>query len=273
MNLIDKDSLKLDNIASKVIDAFKQSENTGVALGGGAVLGVAHIGILRALEEADIEIKYLSGTSIGAFVAAFYAFGIPLDEIESIAKELEWMDITDISLSKFALLSNAKIGELISAHIGNKNIEDAKIKLGIVSTNVASGEKVVFTKGSICDAVMASTCIPGIFHPIEIEGQLYVDGGIVENVPAATVKNMGADFVIGVDLNAHHQYGKPENILDVILNSFHYLMKQNAKIQSSNSDIMICPNLSGFNRSDMSQTEALVKKGYEDALPKLKEIK
>jgi NTE family protein len=244
----------------------------GLALGGGAVLGAAHVGTLRALKEFNIEISSIAGTSIGAFVAAFYAFGKQWEEIEKIASELSWIDITGLSLSRYGLLTNEKIGKLVTKHIGDKNIEDAEIPLAMVATDITSGKKVVIKKGSVANAVMASTCIPGIFNPTEINGKMLVDGGVVENVPVNTVKGMGAEYIIGVDLNAKHSYAKPENILEVILNSFHYLMQQSEKLQTEKADLLITPNLSDFNRSNTDQVDKLIKKGYEDSIKMLKKI-
>ncbi len=242
----------------------------GLALGGGAVLGAAHVGVLKAMEELDIEVSYIAGTSIGAFVAAFYAFNKKSVDIEAIASKLEWMDISGISLSRFGLLSNEKLGELIEEYIGSRSIEDADIPLSIVSTDICSGEKTIIKSGSLSKAVMASACLPGIFNPVELDDKLLVDGGIVENVPIITVKEMGADFVIGVDLNANQLYQKPENILDVIMNSFHFVMRASAKFQTEDADLLIKPDLSKFNMVDTDQVENLMKQGYADGLEQLK---
>lgn len=242
-----------------------QMKKTGLALGGGAVLGAAHVGVIKALDEASIKVDYIAGTSIGAFVAAFYAFGKSWKEIQGIAAELRWIDISAISLSQFGLLSNDKLGALIEEHIGNKNIEDAKIPLAIIATDASSGEKIVLTEGPVSKAVQASTCIPGIFKPVEYKKSLLVDGGIVENVPVHSVKELGAEYTIGVDLNAKHAYQMPDNILDVIINSFHFIMKTAATYQTEAADLLISPDLSDFNRSDMEQVDELMKKGYQDA--------
>ena len=237
----------------------------GLALGGGAVLGAAHIGVLKALHEKEIEINYISGTSIGAFVAALYAFGKDWKEIRDISSELKWMDISSISLSRYSLLSNEKFGELLIEHIGDKNIEDSLIPLAIIATDAGSGEKIILQKGSVAQAVMASSCIPGLFKPVKIEDRMLLDGGIVENVPIKTVRKLGAEYVIGVDLNAKYAYEEPANILDVLLNSFHFIMQQAAALQTENADLLIKPDLSAFSRADTSQIEGIMHKGYEDA--------
>ncbi|MFW5804343.1 MAG: patatin-like phospholipase family protein, partial [bacterium] len=184
--------------------------------------------------------------------------------------ELKWIDITGISLSRYGLLSNEKLGELIIKHLGNKNIEDADIPLAIVATDVTSGEKEIIDKGTLADAEMTSTCIPRYFKPVEINAKMLVDGRIVENVPINTTMKMGAEYVIGVDLNSKHKYDKPDNILDVIMNSFHFLMQQTDKLQTEDADLLIKPDLSTFNRSDMNQIDDLIEKGYEDSRKVLK---
>lgn len=244
----------------------------GLALGGGAVLGAAHIGSLKAIEEFDVEITHISGTSIGAFVAAFCAFGFSANEIEKIALKLSWFDLTNISLSKYSLLTNDKLGKLIQEYIGDKNIEDANIPLAIVTTDIANGRKVVLTEGSLSKAVMASACIPGIFKPILMGDMMLVDGGIVENVPIDTLRELGAEFALGIDLNAKFNEGKPKNILDVILNSFHFIIRQNVILQTKSADMLIKPNLSEFNMSDTLQVKGLMEKGYEEAKDGLKEL-
>lgn len=247
-----------------------KKKKVGLALGGGAVLGAAHIGVLKALDEYDIKFTHVTGTSIGAFVAAYVAFGKGWKEIMEFATEMQWIDVTGISLSRYALLSNEKLGELIDKHIGKKNIEDADIPLAMVATDIKNGEKIVLKKGSVANAVMASTCIPGIFKPVEIDNRMLVDGGVVENVPVKTLKDLGGKKVIGVDLNAKHSFGDPENILDVIINSFHYTMHAAAKLQREDADLIIEPDLSDFNRSNMDQVEDLMDKGYKDAKKQLK---
>lgn len=245
-------------------------KDLGLALGGGAVLGAAHVGALRAITELDIRIDCIAGTSIGAFVAAFFAFGKSWEEMEDIASKLKWIDITGISLSRYGLLSNENLGKIIVEHIGDQNIEDARIPLAMLATDISSGEKVILDRGSIVDAVMASTCIPGIFKPVEINGRMLVDGGIVENVPIKTTRDMGAEYVIGVDLNSKHTYDKPENILDVIMNSFHFLMQQADKLHTEDADLLIKPDLDKFSRSDIKQIDKLIAKGYNDSKKVLK---
>ena len=245
-------------------------KNIGLALGGGAVLGAAHVGVLKAIDELDIKIDYITGTSIGAFAGALYAFGKSYEDIEEIALKLKWIDISDLSISKFGLLSNGKLGRLIIKHLGYKNIEDAEIPLAIIATDATNGEKKIFDKGPLAEAVMASTSIPGIFKPVEFGDKIYVDGGIVENVPIDTVKKIGAEYVIAVDLNSKNIYNKPVNILDVLVNSFHFLIQERVKSQTELANILIEPDLSQFNRTSTKYVDKLIRIGYEEAMNVLK---
>ncbi len=179
---------------------FRRKKNIGLAFGGGAVLGAAHIGVLKAIEEFNIPISYIAGTSIGAIISAFYAFGKNWEEMAILLKGLNWLDISRISLSQFGLLSNKKLGKLITDNLGDVTFDEACIPLAMIATDITSGEKVVLKSGNVAAAVMASSCIPGIFIPVEIDNRLLVDGELVENVPVTPLKEMGANFIISVDL-------------------------------------------------------------------------
>lgn len=243
----------------------------GLALGGGAVLGAAHIGVLKALHEKKIKISHISGTSIGALVGALFAYGKDWEEIQSIALEMSWMDITGISLSRYGLLSNKKLGELLTKYIGNRQIEDAGIPLAIVTTDIHTGQKVVFRKGSVSRAVIASTCIPGIFEPININGQWLMDGGIVENIPVRTCFDIGAQYVIGVDLNGKQTGKNPQNIIDIIVNSFLFMMQQSDISQSKQANLTIRPDLSAYNWTHTDHVPEMIRQGYKETLSALSE--
>lgn len=251
---------------------MESKKKVALALGGGSVLGALHIGVLQAFEEHGIIIKAISGTSAGAIVATLYAFGKSPKEIEDIVLELEWSGLLNVTFSKYGFLSNKKIGNFIKRHIGEKNIEEAKIALSIVTTDITTGEKVTLKHGDVAKAVMASTCVPGIFVPVEIEKRLLVDGGIVENVPLNSLQNKEVDYKIGVDLLCDNSIKKPSNMIEVLYNSFYFLVKANKKAQTKEADIIIQPNLLGFNTIDMSQMKDLIKLGYEEAQKALLKI-
>lgn len=242
---------------------------TGLALGGGAVLGAVHLGVLRALEEKKLRIDCISGTSIGAVVAALYAFRVSIDEIEKISRELKWLDISKVSLSRLGLMTNEKLGNLLIEQIGNKNIEEADIPLRIIATNIASGEKVILDKGNLALAVRASACIPGVFHPVTWNGDLLVDGGIVENVPVTPLKAMGADRIIAVQLQVHQAAKTPDHIVEVLLNTFEFMISNISKPYLNDVDILIKPDLSEFDKVNTNQINDLITKGYNETLIQL----
>lgn len=251
----------------------KKLKSVGLALGGGAVLGAAHIGTIRAIEEYEIPIKYISGTSIGALIAALYAFGISSDKMQEIALDLDWLDISALSLSQYGLISNKKVGNVITDELGDVKFDDAEIPLAIIATDIASGKKIVKTEGSVADAVMASTCIPGVFVPIEKDDQMLVDGGVLENVPVLSIQEMGAEFVIGVDLNAKQSFTKPNNIIEVLINTVNITLLNASMMQTEKADLLITPDLADYNLYDTSQVEDLIKAGYKESKKSLHDLK
>lgn len=238
----------------------------GLALGGGAALGAAHIGVLKALDELDIQPDYLAGTSVGAMVGAMYAFGKSWPEIRELAEDLEWFDISGLTLSRYGLLSNEKMANLLEKVIGEQTFDRANIPLAIVATDIAKGEKVILREGEVAPAVMASTCIPGIFVPVEYEDEMLVDGGIVENVPISPLQDMGAEVIIGVDLNAKHAFEKPGNIVEVLINAFHFTLITASQASYQEADLVIQPDLGEFSRTDPNQTEGLMEAGYKETM-------
>jgi NTE family protein len=250
----------------------RSNKRIGLALGGGVVLGAAHIGVLRALEELDIHIDYITGTSIGAFVAALYAFGKSCDEMETIAGELEWIDTAGLALSQYGLLSNQKLGEIMCRLIGDVKFRDARIPLGMVASDVVSGERVPLTTGRVADAVMASCCIPGIFTPVTIRRKMLIDGGLLENVPIMMAREMGAGTIIAVDLfTASHSHRAPDNLVDLLLNTYYAAMRNAARPYNEFADVLITPDLSEFNLLGTDQISAIIRTGYQSARETLTE--
>lgn len=187
-------------------------KKVGLALGGGGARGWAHVGAIRALEEANIQIDYLAGTSIGALVGAVYVVGA-LDQLEALAEDIslqKLLPLLDISFPSPGLVNGDRIHEFIAEYVLDKRIEDANIPFKCVATNFLLKQEVVFETGLMVDAVRASISIPGVFVPFQPEENVYlVDGGVVNPVPVSVVKAMGAEAVIAVNLNKDP---KPENL-------------------------------------------------------------
>ena len=191
----------------------------GLALGSGSARGWAHIGVIKALAEAGVHVDYVAGASIGAVVGAVYASG-KINSLEEVVLQLDWKKIVyffDVVFPKSGLIDGNKVADFIRGHVGEGNIEDLPLPFCAVSTDLATGREVVIKEGDIIEAVRASISVPGIFTPVKKDDMTLVDGGLVNPVPVSVVREMGADFVIAVDLN-HDIVGKkapvpsPENI-------------------------------------------------------------
>lgn len=250
------------------------TKKIGIAFGGGAVLGAAHIGVLKAFQEAGVPIHMVSGTSAGAIVAACYAFGLPIERIEAIARDIGWFSISSLPESRLGFASNKGLGKLLVDAIGDKQFAEANIPLMIMATDVEHGEKKVFTEGNVQLAVRASASIPIFFSPVSIEGKLYTDGGLVENVPISPLVEAGADIIIAVDLAKQGKVFAPKAVPDMI-DLCVYLFAQHRDQALRNSvAILIEPRTNTFDAHNFKNVEALIEAGYsaaQRALPQIQE--
>ena len=250
-------------------EATGRPRTLGLALSGGAVLGCAHIGVLQAFDEAGIQITHLAGTSMGALVAALYAFGLSGKEIENIAGVLRWPDVTRPSPSRLGLLSQDKLRKTLRQHLGEARIEDAAIPLAVVATDISTGEKVVITEGDVALAASASACFPGIFIPVEWEGRLLVDGGLVENLPLSPLRVWGVERIVAVDAFLGMTFHRPTRLLDLIKNAVDIVLVQASRKQVEEVDVLIAPDLQEFSSTELRDVPGLVKEGYRAALEAL----
>jgi len=179
------------------------SPKVGLVLGSGSARGWAHLGVIRALAEAGIEISHVAGASIGALVGA----GLTLDKtdvLEDFARQLDWKQIVsflDVTFPRSGLIDGGKVTDFFRSHVRETKIEELPLPYCAVATDLATGEEVLLNKGDLVEAIRASISIPGIFTPVKFNGRFLVDGGLVNPVPVSAARNMGADYVIAVDLN------------------------------------------------------------------------
>jgi len=196
----------------------------GVALSGGAICGVAHIGFLKVLEENGIKIDMISGVSMGSVVGGLYASGMNINDMETAVKYLTKNDLLDLNVFKMlkeGIFAGKKIEKTLSEYLKVENIEDAKIKFFAQATDLKTGELYTFEKGPFIEAMRASTAVPGVFAPVAKNDTLYVDGGVVDNVPFRILKEKGADVVIAVNcLNDYKNRNMPKNTMSIITSSF-----------------------------------------------------
>lgn len=184
----------------------KKKKKVGLALGSGSARGWAHIGAIEAIEEAGIPIHCIAGTSIGAFVGAVYATG-DLSSLKEFALQMDWKKVIsyfDVVFPKSGFMDGKKVHELFSIHTDAKTFDDFKIPVNMIATDLNTGKKVVIDSGNIIEGIRASVSVPGVFTPVKRGDKWLVDGGLVDPIPVSAVRNMGADFVIAVDLNSDH---------------------------------------------------------------------
>ncbi len=189
---------------------MKKTPRTGLALGSGSARGLAHIGVIRALNEAGIPVHCVAGTSMGALIGAVYASGM-LDPLEQVYLDFDWKKITalfDVTLPKSGLIDGRKVGNFVRQYVSDERVEELPIAFRAVATDVGNGEEVVIDSGDVIDAVRASISVPGIFTPVKYDGRILVDGGLVNPVPVSVTRAMGAEQVIAVDLNHEIVSGK-----------------------------------------------------------------
>lgn len=178
-------------------------QKIGLALGSGSARGLAHIGVIRALNEASINIDFVAGTSIGALIGAVYASG-KLDDLEDVYLDFDWkkvVNLFDMVFPKSGLIDGNKVADFVREYVQAKNIEHLPVPFQAVATDIETGEEVSLDKGDVIEAVRASISVPGIFTPVRRKGRILVDGGLVNPVPTNVVRSMGADYIIAVDLN------------------------------------------------------------------------
>lgn len=220
----------------------------GLALGSGGARGLAHIGVLKVLEENDLKVDYIAGSSIGAMIGGFYSSGLSVEEIEKIALGASWRDIFSLIDPKLkcGLVGGEKVEEFINQQLGKKEFEDCKIPFSAVATDLKTGEVVLFDKGDLTGAIRASISIPLVFKPVEMDGRVLADGGLSEPVPVETVRKMGADIVIAVNLDGH-EYKKDQlsKWFDIANNSLSILRHHLALSDAKGADITLDVGLGG----------------------------
>lgn len=258
------------------------SKTLGLALGSGGARGVAHIGFLQALEEENIRPSYIAGCSMGALVGGLYASGMSALQMKELALSLKSRDLLDLSLgiiTRMSLLRTKKAQELFLQHLGDKRIEDFKIPFKCVATDVYTGELQIFSEGEAAKVILASCSIPTVFRPVEYEGKLLVDGGVLCRLPSKIVKDMGADVVIAVDVlkNTSEQIDKLNNIFDLILRIYDIMDSHQTallqKVEKEAADIIIKPEMKGLSQYAIKGLDKAYAEGYEAGKEYLPQIK
>lgn len=248
----------------------------GLALSGGAVRGMAHVGVLRAFTENNIPIDYLAGTSAGSIVAGAYAAGMPIDEIEAFGRSLRWRHIGRVTMSRLGVQSNARLEQFLRERLPVTRFEDLKLPLAVVATDLKTGTPVVMRdEGDLPFAIRASCAIPGWYVPVQDkQGRQLVDGGVVSVIPVTVCRDLGPDLVIAVDVNAAGAtfLGATGSIVGVILQAMLVVQKTSSQYQLAASDFVITPQVAHIRWDQMRRADDLMDAGYAAAMGSMPEI-
>jgi len=234
----------------------------GLAFGGGFARGIAHIGALKVLEEEKIPIDFVSGTSVGAIIAAAFCNGTSAKELSEIAMMVRFKHFARWTLSRFGFCNNDRIEQVMKRMVSVHTFEELKIPLAVAATNFQTGEPVVFTSGPIIQAVRASCAYPGMFLPVEIDGKTYVDGMLAWLVPTTPLRQMGADRVIGLYLNCNWiKVRAPRHLFDVIGQCFSIAQERMSDGWKRDADLVIEPNVDGYEYDCFDRAKELIQVG------------
>lgn len=248
----------------------------GVALGGGFARGIAHIGVLKVLEEENILVDYVAGTSVGAIIGAAYCCGMTAAELANVGGTLRLGDFARLTLSRYGFYNSDRMLRLFARLLKCRTFEELRIPLAITATEYRTGEAVVFTKGALADPIRASCAYPGMFPPVEIDGHSYIDGMLAYGVPTTPLRRMGGDRVLAVHLSAYWNNARPpRHVFEVIGQCFSIAQSKLSESWMKDADLVIEPNVEGFAYDCFERTPELIAAGeaaMREALPQVREM-
>jgi NTE family protein len=238
----------------------------GLALGGGAARGFAHIGVIQVLEEHGIGVDLVAGTSAGSLVAALYASGKNGKEMQALAEGMDEGAITDWAFPGRGLIRGEALARYVRERTGNKTIEQMSLPLGILATDLADGSGVLFRSGDTGTAVRASSAVPAVFQPVKIGGREFVDGGLVAPVPVRQARQMGAELVIAVDISSPPEDKPLGDAMRMLLQTFAIMSRSINSYELREADVVMRPQLAGIGSADFSARRRSIQAGREAAL-------
>ena len=247
----------------------------GLALGGGAARGFAHVGVLQVLEEAGIKPDLVVGTSAGSLVAALYASGRNAQQLQQVATTMDEAAFADWTLPLFnrGVLRGEALARYVNAQVNHKLIENMAVPLGIVATDLNSGQGVLFRRGDTGTAVRASSAVPAVFLPVKIGCQEYVDGGLVSPVPVRYARQMGAEVVLAVDISSAPEGNPSSDTLQVLLQTFAIMGKSINGWELKEADVVVRPALVGMGSGDFANKKRAIDAGRAAMLRALPQLR
>lgn len=245
----------------------------GIVLSGGGIRGIAHLGVLKAFVKAGIKFSHISGTSAGSIAGALFAAGVDPEEALSIFIKTKLLRFIRPAVGSLGLLNLQNTSNIFKQYFPEDRIEALKIPMTIAATNFSKGELVYFDKGPLIQAIHASSCIPGIFKPIMIEGQMYVDGGILNNFPVEPLLN-NCDFIIGSSCNHLKPVDKISKITALMTRAGVMSVNKDMEQKAAFCNIMVEPKGMGeISTFDTAKAETIYWLAYEEALKTIKKNK
>jgi NTE family protein len=245
----------------------------GLALGGGAARGFAHIGVIKALEAQGIVPDIIVGTSAGAVVGSLYASGLSGFDLQKTALDMTEKQVVGWAWPNRGWMDGEVLQNFINNAVGNRPLEALPRKIAIVATELKTGAPVLFSSGNTGVAVRASAAVPGVFQPVSISGREYVDGGLVSPIPVRYARQLGATFVIAVDISTRPQDGATDSTLDVMLQAFSIMGKTIGQYETAEADVVIRPITTGLPSADLSGRHRAVLEGEKAAALVMTELK
>jgi NTE family protein len=236
-------------------------------------LGAAHIGVLQVLEAHGIRPHCVAGSSAGSAVGALLCAGVPLNQIEQVALDLRWSKLGKVVRPRRGFFDGSRLEQYLVRLIGDLTFDQLQVPLSVAAADILTEELVILRQGRLAPAVRASCSVPGVFTPVEYGDRLLVDGGLINNLPVSAVRDMGADFVIAVDLSAPlvGARGVPTSMLDMWMLTLATLLR-NVHREAELADVIITPNVGEFNPADLSKIAVIIERGREAAAETLPRI-
>lgn len=257
-------------VAAKVPPVAKPpAPKVALVLGGGAVRGFAHIGVIKTLEAHGIVPDMVVGTSAGSVVGALYAGGYSGFELQKVAFQLEQETIGDLVMPDRGFVKGEMLQNYINRALQSRPIERLNRTFAAVATDLQSGEVMVFRRGNTGMAVRASSSIPGVFQPVSIGGKEYVDGGLVSPVPVRIARGMGADIVIAVDISSKPRFGKVNDTIDIFMQAFNIMGQTIGRYELAEADVVIRPQIGAVGATEFDQKHLAIMEGEKAALAAL----
>jgi NTE family protein len=253
-----------------------RAKKLGLALSGGGAWGGAHLGVLRALDEAGIAPRFIAGTSCGAVAGGFYAAGVPMASTLAFVDRLRWRSLRMLGMPRLGFFHSGEMERFLAQTLGDVRIEDLRLPLAVVATELRTARPVVFREGSLAHALSASSAIPVVFSPVMDGDAVLVDGGLSDNLPTQVCRGMGAEVVLAVNvIPGFGQERRYRNLFDIAMGTLEVLVQHSTETGAEAADLCLRPEVLAVNPSDLSRMSHLVTAGeraLSEALPRLREL-